>query len=200
MEKLLENLRKRHFDPYYFDTREEAIEKIMELIPKEASCSWGGSVTIDSLGIKEMLKERGNKLFDRATGKTPEEATKIMQEGLSADFFLMSSNALTEDGVLFNIDGRGNRLAALCFGPKNVIVVVGKNKIVKDFDSAYDRVRNYVAPKNATRLSAKTPCTVTNKCEQCFSPDCICSQMVATRLSKPQGKIKVIIINEELGF
>lgn len=200
MKELINNLKKRHFDPYYFETKEEAIEKIMELIPKDASCSWGGSVTIDSLGIKEMLRERGNKLYDRALGKTPEEVNKIMQEGLSSDYFLMSSNAITEDGVLFNIDGRGNRLAALCFGPKNVIVVVGKNKIVKDLDSAYDRVRNYVAPKNAARLNCKTPCAINNKCADCLSPDCICSQMVTTRLSKPQDKIKVIIINEELGF
>lgn len=199
MEKLLKNLEKRYFEAYYFETKEEAIKKILELIPSDASCSWGGSSTIDSLGIKDMLRERKNPLFDRALGKTPEEAEEIMRQGLLADFFLMSSNAITEEGILFNIDGRANRVASLCYGPRNVIVVVGKNKIVKDLDEAYKRVKTIAAPTNGKRLNLKTPCTI-DKCLNCLSPECMCSQIVTTRMTKPKGRIKVIIINEELGF
>ena len=199
-EKLLENLRRRDFDPYYFETGEEAIKKILEMIPHDATVGYGGSVTLDTLKIKDKLKERGNTLLGRLPDKDSKESLRLMHEALLSDYFLMSTNALTLEGELFNIDGRGNRLAALLYGPKYVFIVLGVNKIVKDFDSAYDRVRNLAAPKNSERLNCNTPCRTLNRCMDCKSPDCICCHMVRTRKSMEKDRIKIFIINEELGF
>ncbi|MCQ2554945.1 MAG: lactate utilization protein, partial [Clostridia bacterium] len=149
---------------------------------------------------KEMLLERGNSVFDRAKAETPEEAQEIMRNALLSDVFLMSTNSMTEDGELFNIDGRGNRLAALIYGPKEVFIVLGTNKIVKNLDEAYKRVRHTVAPMNAKRLGSKTPCAVTGHCSECKGPNSICCHMLTTRNSFIPGRIKIFIINEELGF
>ena len=198
--RVVEALRRNHFDAYYFSTREEAIEKIMELIPAEDSVSWGGAATVDELGIKELLRQRGQKLLDR-DAVPAEERVDMMRRGLTADTFLMSSNAITEQGELYNIDGNGNRVAALCFGPKSVIVVAGMNKVVADMDAAYSRVRHLAAPANAQRFAGlKTPCAVTGQCGNCRSEDCICAYLVATRVSRPAGKIKVVLIGENLGI
>ena len=121
-------------------------------------------------------------------------------KALNADFFLMSSNAITEDGELFNIDGKGNRVAALCYGPKNILVIAGMNKIVADMDSAYDKVRNYTSPVNAMRFCDATPCAKTGMCGDCLSPQSICAQFVETRICKPDGRIKVILVGEDLGI
>ena len=151
--RVAEALRRNHFDAYYFSTREEAIEKIMELIPAEDTVSWGGTATVDELGIKALLRERGQNLLDRDTAKDMDERMDIMRRGLLADTFLMSSNAITEGGELYNIDGNGNRVAALCFGPKSVIVVAGMNKVVADMDAAVSRVRHFAAPANVQRFA-----------------------------------------------
>ena len=173
--RVVEALRRNHFDAYYFSNREEAIEKIMELIPVEDSVSWGGAATVDELGIKDLLRQRGQKLLDR-DAVPAEERVDMMRRGLTADTFLMSSNAITEQGELYNIDGNGNRVAALCFGPKSVIVVAGMNKVVADMDAAYSRVRHLAAPTNAQRFAEiKTPCAVTGQCGNCRSEDCICA-------------------------
>lgn len=198
--RVVEALRRNHFDAYYFSNREEAIEKIMELIPVEDSVSWGGAATVDELGIKDLLRQRGQKLLDR-DAVPAEERVDMMRRGLTADTFLMSSNAITEQGELYNIDGNGNRVAALCFGPKSVIVVAGMNKVVADMDAAYSRVRHLAAPTNAQRFAEiKTPCAVTGQCGNCRSEDCICAYLVATRVSRPAGKIKVVLIGENLGI
>lgn len=123
-----------------------------------------------------------------------------MRKALLCDTFLMSSNAITEDGELYNIDGHANRVAALCFGPKYVVIVAGMNKIVKDMDAAYSKVRNYTAPVNAQRFNLDTPCCKTGSCFNCNSIQSICAQMVETRFCRPQGRIKVILVGEELGF
>ena len=199
--RVVEALRRNHFDAYYFSNREEAVEKIMELIPAEDTVSWGGTATVDELGIKDLLRQRGQALLDRDTAKDASERMSIMRQGLLADTFLMSSNAITEEGELYNIDGNGNRVAALCFGPKSVIVVAGMNKVVADMDAAYSRVRHLAAPANAQRFAGlKTPCAVTGQCGNCRSTDCICAYLVATRVSRPAGKIKVILIGENLGI
>ncbi len=130
--KVAENLRKRHFDAYYFSTKEEAAAKVMELIDAGDTVSWGGSMTVDELGIKDLLRQRGQKLIDRDSAKTSEERMELMRRGLTADTFLTGSNAITESGELYNIDGNGNRVAAMIFGPKSVIVVAGMNKVVSD--------------------------------------------------------------------
>ena len=199
--RVAEALRRNHFDAYYFSTREEAIEKIMELIPAEDTVSWGGTATVDELGIKELLRERGQNLLDRDTAKDMDERMDIMRRGLLADTFLMSSNAITEGGELYNIDGNGNRVAALCFGPKSVIVVAGMNKVVADMDAAVSRVRHFAAPANVQRFAGnKTPCFVNGPGADCHSEACVCAYLVATRVSRPAGKIKVVLIGEDLGI
>ena len=197
--KVVEALKSRHFDAWYCATGAEAVVKVLELIPEGAEVAWGGSMTVDGLGIQDALRRRGQPLLDR-DAVPPEERENVMRRAQSCDVFLMGSNAVTEDGQLFNIDGTGNRVAALCFGPKNVIVVAGMNKVVPDLAAAYSRVRHYAAPINAQRFGVKTPCSVTGQCADCRSPETICNAMVATRGSRPAGRIKVILVGEDLGF
>lgn len=199
--KVVDSLKRRHFDAYYCKTKDEALEKILELIPQDNVVSWGGSETLNEIGVKELVKEKGYEVIDRDTAKNPEERTELMRKALLCDTFLMSSNAISEDGQLFNIDGNGNRVAAMIFGPKSVIVIAGMNKIVKNLDDAVQRARTIAGPANIQHFQdAKTPCYVTGSCGDCLSPDCICSYLVTTRASKPANKIKVVLIGEELGF
>jgi len=197
--KVVEALRRRRFDAYYCATAEDAAAKVLELIPEGAEVSWGGSMTVEALGIQDALRRRGQPLLDR-DAVPAEERQEIMRRAQSCDVFLMGSNAVTEDGMLFNIDGLGNRVAALCYGPKSVIVVAGMNKVVPDLAAAYSRVRHCAAPINAQRFGLKTPCAVTGQCADCFSPDTICNAMVATRGCRPAGRVKVILVGQDLGF
>ena len=197
---LVKAMKKRQFDAYYCSTAEEAVEKVLELIPAGDVVSWGGVATVDELGIKERLRHRGQPVIDRDTARTPEERMAMLHQALTCDTFLMSSNAISEDGQLVNIDGMGNRVAALCFGPKQVIVVAGMNKVAADLDSAIARARHIAAPANAQRFNGKTPCSASGQCADCTSPDCICAQMVVTRFCKVPGRIKVVLVGEELGL
>lgn len=199
-EKIVEAFKRRHFDAYYCATGTDAVNKVLSLIPKTDVVSWGGSMTLSELGVQSKLKEEGYKVLDRDTAKTPEEKNEISRKALLCDTFLMSANAITEDGQLFNIDGNGNRLGALVFGPKSVIVVVGMNKVTKTLDDAIARARTIAAPMNHHRFQGVTPCTQTGLCGDCISSDCICAQMVTTRISRPAGRIKVILVGEEHGF
>ena len=198
--RVAEAMKRRQFQAWYVGTAGEAVEKLLELIDTEDTVGWGGSMTLDALGIKEALRQRGQKLLDRDTVPSAEEKEAMMRAALSADVFLMSSNAITQSGELFNIDGNGNRVAALCFGPKSVIVVAGMNKVVADMEEAYARARHVAAPNNAVRLRTGMPCAQTGACADCLSPGCICAQLVETRFSRPAQKIKVILIGEELGY
>ena len=198
--KVVEALNKRHFEAYYVSDKVAAVKKVLEIIPKNHSVAWGGTMTMDELKLKEELKAAGYTLIDRDTGSTPEEREQIMHKALSCGSFIMSSNAVTEDGQLFNIDGKGNRVAALIYGPENVIIIAGMNKVVKDMDEAYARVRNYAAPANAQRFDIDTPCKKTGECFNCMSASTICAQFVTTRICKPAGRIKVVLIGEELGI
>ena len=193
-------LHKRNMEGYYFSTADEAVEKVLELIPAGDVVSWGGVATVDELGIKERLRHRGQPVIDRDTARTPEERMAMLHQALTCDTFLMSSNAISEDGQLVNIDGMGNRVAALCFGPKQVIVVAGMNKVAADLDGAIARARHIAAPANAQRFNGKTPCSANGQCADCTSPDCICAQMVVTRFCKVPGRIKVVLVGEELGL
>lgn len=199
-EKVVESLNRRHFKAFYCETKEEAISKIFSLIPKTDIVSWGGSMTLESLGIQKKLIKDGYSVIDRDSAKDFEEKRDLTKKALLADTFLLSSNAVTEDGQLFNIDGTGNRLAALVYGPRNVIVVAGMNKVVHSLQDAISRVRNIAAPANHQRFPGKTPCTQNGVCGDCISEDCICAQMVATRISRPAERIKVILIGEDLGL
>ncbi len=197
--KVVENLKKRFFDAYYCQTGEEAKELVLSLIPKEDVVGWGGSVTVASLGILDAVKKT-NPVIDRDTASTDAERLEMMRKALLSDTFLMSSNAISEDGQLFNIDGNGNRVAALVFGPKSVIVVAGMNKVVKTVEDAESRARNIAAPTNAQRFPITTPCMANGSCADCLSPTSICASMLRTRISKPAGKIKVVLVGENLGF
>ena len=198
--KVADALNKRHFEAYYVSNKEDAVAKVLELIPKNHSVAWGGTMTMDQLGLKEKLEAAGYALIDRDKGATPEERELIMHKALNCGSFIMSSNAITEDGQLFNIDGKGNRVAALIYGPENVIIIAGMNKVVQDMDAAYDRVRGYAAPANAQRFDLDTPCKKIGECADCLSASTICAQFVQTRICKPAGRIKVVLIGEELGI
>lgn len=198
--KVADALKKRGFEAYYVSDKAAAVQKILELIPKEHSISWGGCMTMDQLELKDKLASKGYTLIDRDTAKTPEEREVIMHQALNCGSFIMSSNAITEDGQLFNIDGKGNRVAALCYGPQNIIVIAGMNKVVQNMEAAYSRVRGYAAPANAQRFDLDTPCKKIGECADCLSGSTICAQFVTTRICKPQGRIKVILIGEELGI
>ena len=196
---VVEAMKKRGFEAYYVSTAEEAREKALELIPEGSTVSWGGSATIDQIGLKHAVIEGGYKVINRDAAETPEERTELMRKALICDVFLMSANAVSEDGQLVNIDGNGNRVAALCYGPKEVIVVAGMNKVAGNLEEAYARARKFAAPVNAQRFNLATPCGKTGLCADCLSPECICSQIVVTRRSSG-GRIKVILVGEELGF
>lgn len=196
---IIKNLEKRFMEGYYCDTKEEAVEKILSLIEDGSSVSWGGSKTLDEIGIKEQLSNKNLTVIDRDTGKTPEERTKLMKDALTCNYFLTSTNAITMDGELVNIDGNGNRVAAICFGPDNVIVVTGMNKVTANIDSAIDRVRINACTPNCIRFNLQNPCSVTGKCGDCLNTS-ICGQVLVTRLSKVKNRIKVILVGENLGF
>ncbi len=198
--KVADALNKRHFEAYYVSNKEDAVAKILELIPKNHSVAWGGTMTMDQLGLKEKLSAAGYSLIDRDAAKSPEEREEVMHKALNCGSFIMSSNAITEDGQLFNIDGKGNRVAALIYGPENVIIIAGMNKVVQDMDAAYKRVRGYAAPANAQRFDLDTPCKKIGECADCLSASTICAQFVQTRICKPAGRIKVVLIGEELGI
>jgi len=197
---IIKNLSKRQIEGYYCKDKESAVKKALELIPKEASVSWGGSMTLTETGLMDAIKNGEYKLIDRDAATNLEEQRKIYGEICMSDVFLMSTNAITLDGELINIDGRGNRVAFLCYGPQNVVILTGMNKVVTDVESGLKRVRDIASPPNTVRLNKKTPCAITGKCEDCYSPDCICGQIVVTRRSGVPSRIKIILIGEELGY
>lgn len=199
-QSLVKNLEKRNFEVYYCSTKEEAAEKAVSLIDKNGTVSWGGSQTLKDIKIIDKLRQEGFQLLDRDSAKTPEERDAIMHQGLLADTFLMSSNAVSADGTLVNIDGNGNRVAAMCYGPKSVIIIIGMNKLCDTVEAAEKRVHDIAAVKNAERFGlTKTGCAY-GKCVDCLSDECMCSYIVKTRRSKIKGRIKIILVGESLGF
>jgi hypothetical protein len=200
MNTLIDNLKRRNFDAVFFENKEEAVAALLTEFDENKSIAWGGSVTLADLGIKERLKTRNLKILDRDAVSSPEEKRMIQLASFDCDFYLMSSNAVTQDGKLVNIDGSGNRLACLIYGPRKVYVIVGRNKICATEEDAVKRVRNIAAPQNAKRLGLKTPCAERGTCQDCLSEQCICNQMVITRRSLIKGRIKVVVINEDLGY
>ena len=193
-------LEQRHFAAQYCATSEDAKAAVLALIEKDKVVSWGGSMTVTGLGIQAALKERGQPVLDRDTVQTPAEKKAIMKQAMTSDVYLMSANAISVDGCLVNMDGNGNRLAALLYGPDQVIVVAGMNKVVSTVEDAVQRVRNLAAPMNAQRFPGVSPCRVTGSCADCLSLDSICAQLVITRLCKPAGRIHVILVGEDLGM
>lgn len=197
---IIKNMQKKNMEGYYCATSAEAVEKALSLMPEGSSITWGGSETVKECGLMDAIHEKKYELIDRAEAKTPAEARIMYGRQVMADFFLMSSNAVTIGGELVNIDGNSNRVACLCCGPQNVIVIAGMNKVVSTIEDGVNRVRNFAAPPNTVRLNRNTPCSTTGKCGDCYSPDCVCSQIVITRRSSIPNRIKVILVGEELGF
>lgn len=198
---MIENMKKRQIEGYYCPTCTDAVKKAMELVPANSSVTFGGSMTLTESGVMHALQSREDIIFyDRSKASTPEEIQKIYRQAFSCDYYFMSTNALTLDGELVNIDGNGNRVAALVFGPSNVIIICGMNKVSVNVEEAIARVRNIAAPPNCNRLGRKTPCSVTGVCGDCLSPDCVCNHTVITRRSGASGRIKVLLVGEELGY
>lgn len=191
--------KKRHFSAYYCQTRDEAVQKVLELIPETDIVGWGGSVTVAELGILDIMRKR-NPVIDRDAANSPQERMELMRKALVADSFLMSSNAISADGQLYNIDGNGNRLAALLFGPKSVIIVAGMNKVTKTIEDAEARCRTLAAPANVQRFNLQTPCGATGNCNDCLGTESICATMVRTRICRPEGRVKIVLVGEHLGF
>ena len=197
---LVKNLQSRHFDACYCASREEALAKALEWIPVGSSVSWGGALTCRQIGLMDAVVKGEYVTMDRDSCKTPEEKRQAELWGLSADVFLMGANGLSMDGQMVSIDGNGNRAAALIYGPKTIIVVAGMNKVTDTLEQAYHRARTIAAPMNQQRFLLDNPCTVTGTCADCKSESCICNQIVITRHCRPAGRIKFILVGEELGL
>lgn len=198
---IIHNLKKRQMEGYYCKTSKEAVELACSFLTPDSTVSFGGSMTLTETGLLSLLREGDDiHLLDRSTAQGPEEVQEIYAKTFTADTYFMSTNAITLEGELVNIDGNGNRVAALIWGPKQVIILAGMNKVSSTLEDAYRRVKDIAAPPNCIRLNKKTPCASTGSCGNCYSPDCICSQTVITRRSGTPGRIKVILIGEALGY
>lgn len=203
---IIKNLAKRKMQGFYCADVAEAKKKLCELLAEteegraaKKTVGYGGSMTLDENGFKDAVKAAGHELIVRENYKTPEEQKECKSKLVNADAFLMSTNAITIDGELVNIDGRGNRVSFLIYGPESVIVIAGMNKVVPNVEDGIRRVRNIATPPNCVRLDCKTPCAVNGKCGDCYG-DSICCQFVVTRMSRIPNRIKVILVGEELGY
>ena len=197
---VIKNFEKRQIEGYFVPDKKAALDLLLSLIPEGSSIGYGGSVSLSEIGALDALADEKYNLIRRETAKTQEETEAIFKEILFCDYFLMSSNAISVDGQLINVDGRGNRVSFLAYGPKNVILVCGMNKIVPDVIAGINRIKTVAAPMNAVRLNRNTPCSITGICDDCQSPDCICASTVITRRSHIKNRIKVILVGEEIGY
>ncbi len=200
-ETIIKNLEKRNMEGYFAETKEEAVKIIMErfLTPGTSVC-FGGSMTLKESGLMDAIGQSDCIVYDRMAAKTPEEMRDMKAKMINSDYFLMSTNAITIDGELVNIDGFANRVSFLCYGPEHVIVLAGMNKVVSGVEDGVRRVRDVASPPNTVRLNKNTPCAKTGRCGDCYSEECICSQLVITRRSGVKNRIKVILVAEELGY
>lgn len=199
--RIIENLKKRNMEGYYAKDVHDLLPLVLSHIEEDKTIAWGGSVSIQECGLMDALKNSGRyELIDREQATTLREKREFLAKAMLSDYFLMSTNAITEDGELVNIDGFGNRLAPLIQGPDQVIVIAGMNKVVEDVPAGLYRTRNIASPQNTVRLQKNTPCASTGSCGDCLSPDCICNQVVVTRRSGIPGRIKVFLVGEALGY
>lgn len=198
--KVIKNLARRNIEAFYCPTSREAVDKVLEMIPAGSSVTWGGSMSIRDIGIPAALADAGKyEVYDRDKAPDRAAATEIYLKAFSCDYYLSSANAITEDGVIVNIDGTGNRVAAITFGPRNVIFVIGMNKLTQNVDAALARARSLAAPVNTARFDIQTPCKLDGVCHNCLSDDCICNYIHYLRHS-PKGKHKVILVGESIGY
>ena len=197
---LVKNLQSRHFDAYFCPDTASALAKALELIPEGASVGWGGALSAQQIGLIDAVRTGNYAAIDRDAAKTPEERTQALKRCLTADVFLSGANALSLDGQMVNIDGTGNRVAAIAYGPETILVIAGMNKVCDTLEDAVARARTVAAPMNKQRFPFKTPCEVTGSCANCKSEESICNQILITRNCRPAGRIKFILVGEELGF
>ena len=199
IQKTMEAVRANNMEAYYVKTAAEVVPFVKKMIPQGAVVSNGGSKTLKETGVMDLLANGHYQYLDR-TKVSAEELPALYRKVFSADWYLASSNAVTESGELFNVDGNANRIAAITFGTQNVLLVVGCNKIVKDLDEANRRVKKIAAPANAARLNCKTPCAVTGNCADCHSPERICCTTTIHQYQRVAGRIKVLFVGESLGL
>lgn len=197
---LVKNLQNRHFDAYYCETAEQALSQALSLIPEGASVGWGGCLSAQQIGLIDAVRAGSYQTIDRDRAATPEERVRKMKECLFADVFISGANGLSLDGQMVNIDGTGNRVAAIVYGPESVIVIAGMNKVMDTLEDAVIRARTVAAPMNKQRFPFKTPCDATGACADCKMAECICNQILITRNCRPAGRIKIILVGEELGL
>ena len=196
-QKVIKGLKSRNMTGYYAKDKEEALKVALELIPEGSTIAMGGAMSAHEIGLVKALKEGNYNFIDRDNYEDPREAALLAYD---ADVFLSSTNAMTEDGVLVNIDGNSNRVSAIAHGPKKVVFIVGMKKVCSDVDGAMKRARNVAAPINAQRFGISTPCALTGACANCKSADTICCNFLITRYSRHTDRIHVILVNEDLGF
>jgi flagellar hook-associated protein FlgK len=202
-ESIIKNFKKRGIESAYFDTSAKAVQEICRMIPAGSLAGLGGSETVIESGLLDALRRLDIRLLDRyQEGISKEEVNEMRRQGLLSDIYIMSSNAITADGRLVNIDGTGNRTAALIFGPKKVIIMAGMNKVVRDLEAAIARVRNTAAPANSLRVGVDTPCSRTGFCQDphCHPPNRICCQLVVTEASMTPGRVFVVLVGAALGY
>jgi L-lactate utilization protein LutB len=196
-QQVIKGLVSRNMSGYYAASREEALKLALSLIPEGSTVTMGGAMSAHEIGLPKALTEGNYNFIDRDRSS---DKAAAMRAAYDADFYLSSANAITEDGVMINIDGNSNRVSAIAQGPKKVLFIVGMNKVCPDVDSAMKRARNVAAPINAQRFNLNTPCCKTGSCMDCKSPDTICCQFLITRYSRHKDRIHVILVNDELGF
>ena len=196
-QKIIKGLESRNMKGYYAKSKEEALQLALELIPKGNKIARGGSMSVNEIGLADALM---NGEYDFCNRDQAEDKRAAELFAYDSDFFIGSSNAITEDGVLVNIDGNSNRVSAYAYGPRNVLLIVGMNKVAPDVDAAMKRARNEAATINAQRFGLDTPCSKTGSCMNCKSPDTICCQFLITRFSRHKDRIHVILVNDTLGF
>jgi hypothetical protein len=201
LKRVVEKLKAHDFNALYVKTKEEAIQEVFKYVTSDTRIGVGGSITLRELGIVEQLKARGNTVFDHwIQGLSKEESIKIRKVQMTSDLFLSSSNAITLNGELVNIDFFGNRVNAITYGPGKVILVAGYNKIVEDVQEAIKRIKNVAAPLNTRRLNIDVPCAKLGRCVDCNSPNRICRVVVIHERKPPLTDILIILVGEELGF
>ena len=196
-QKVIEGLKSRNMTGYYAASKEEALQKALEIIPEGSTITMGGGMSVEEIGLVDAVKSGNYTFIDR---NATSDRRAAMLAAYDADVYLASVNAMTDDGILVNIDGNSNRVSAIAFGPKKVVFIVGMNKVCGALDHAMKRARNVAAPINAQRFGLSTPCAKTGSCFDCKSPDTICCQFLTTRYSKHEGRIHVILVNDDLGF
>lgn len=200
-EQVVRALEGRNMEAQFVETKQEALAAVLAMIPEGSCVSWGRVMSAHEIGLIQALKEGNYVTLDREGASDAEEKARIEKEVFTeCDYFLVSANGMSENGVIVNVDGNSNRVAALAYGPKHVIMIVGMNKVVHTEEDAYRRAKYIAAPINAQRFGLDTPCCKFGKCMECRHEQCICCQILVTRYSRHKGRIKVILVNEDLGF